>query len=102
MMSIMKATPLASRRISVADGVFAEIVLWRVPQPVRGSTHPFKYRLALVADGVCVLRYDNEAGKGDHRHRGDNEAPYRFLEVDALLADFESDVRNWLNENRRL
>lgn len=27
-----------------------------------------KYSLARVADGACVLRYDNEAGKGDHRH----------------------------------
>ena len=46
---------------------FVEIVVWRVDRPVRGSMHRFKYRLALVADLVCVLRYDNEAGKGDHR-----------------------------------
>ena len=25
--------------------------------------HGFKYRLALVADGICVLRYDNESGE---------------------------------------
>lgn len=24
-------------------------------------------------DGNCVLRYDNEAGKGDHKHIGDDE-----------------------------
>ena len=23
--------------------------------------------LAFVADGICVLRYDNEVGKGDHQ-----------------------------------
>ena len=25
----------------------------------------YKYRMALIEAGVCVLRYDNEAGKGD-------------------------------------
>ena len=28
-----------------------------VDRPVRGSIHRFKYRFALVADSVCVLRY---------------------------------------------
>jgi hypothetical protein len=46
----------------------ARTVVWQLPRPVRGSIHPFKYRLALVVDEICVLRYDNEAGKGDHRH----------------------------------
>ena len=68
---------------------FAEIVIWRLPRSVRGSTHRFKYRLALVVQGVCVLRYDNEAGEGDHRHMRDEEEAYfhgsehalgRFLE----------------------
>ncbi|EGG79231.1 hypothetical protein SXCC_00087 [Gluconacetobacter sp. SXCC-1] len=35
-----------------------EIVVWHVPVPVRGSAHRFKYRLAFVADGACVIRYD--------------------------------------------
>jgi len=98
----MRATSLISRRVAIADGVFAEIVLWLVPEPLKGSLHLYKYRLALVADGTCVLRYDNEAGKGDHKHIGDRELPYRFSNVDALLDDFRSDVRKWLNENDRV
>jgi hypothetical protein len=98
----MKATSLISRRVTVREDVFAEIVLWKVPEPVKGSQHPYKYRLALVAEGICVLRYDNEAGKGDHRHIGDREIPYQFIGVDSLLADFRSDARRWLDENRRL
>lgn len=62
----------------------------------------YKYRLALVADGNCVLRYDNEAGKGDHMHIGDRQLPYRFLSVDALLVDFGEQVRRWLDENGRV
>jgi hypothetical protein len=42
-----------------------------------------------------VLRYDNEAGKGDHRHVGTKEMPYVFVSVDSLLDDFLSDVAAW-------
>lgn len=36
--------------------------------PLPGSAHPFKYRLAFMVNGKCILRYDNERAKGDHRH----------------------------------
>jgi hypothetical protein len=98
----MKATPLVTRRVSVAEGVFVEIVLWLLPEPSRGSRHSYKYRLALVADGICVMRYDNEAGKGDHKHIGDREISYQFSDVDMLIADFHADVGAWLDENRRV
>ncbi len=74
---------------------FAEIVIWSVPAPVPGCTHAFKYSLALVADEICVLRYDNESGKGDHRHLGELEAPYRFVSLDRLLDDFQRDIEEW-------
>jgi hypothetical protein len=79
------------RRILSVDS-FVEIVVCRLPQPARSSTHRFKYRLALVEQGVCVLRYDNEAGKGGHRLIGDVEESYDFSTPEALLADFWTDV----------
>ena len=57
----------------------AELVAWRVPLSLRGSLHSYKYRFALIVNGVCVLRYDNEAGKGDHRHVGNREFAYDFV-----------------------
>ena len=36
--------------------------------------------------------YDNETGKGGHRHLGDEESPYVFVSVEALVADFLADV----------
>lgn len=45
-----------------------------------------------MVDGVCVVRYDNERGKGDHRHYGDLEETYAFISVEQLAADFEADV----------
>jgi hypothetical protein len=72
----------------LSEVAFAELVVWRVPAPVRGSAHEYRYRLALVVDGKCVLRYDNEPGKDDHRHIGDAEKRYRFKSAEHLLADF--------------
>ena len=74
---------------------FVEIVVWRLDRPVRGSIHRFKYRLALVADLKCVLRYDNEAGKGDHRRSGAAEKRYNFVDPETLLEDFWNDVEAW-------
>jgi hypothetical protein len=51
--------------------------------------------LAYVVAGECVLRYDNEAGKGDHRHVGSNEYSYPFHDPAQLLRDFWSDVDRW-------
>lgn len=84
----MRAELLIDERHVLSDNTFVEIVVWRVPRPVRGSRHRLKYRLALVRDGMCLLRYDNEAGKGDHRHLGDAERRYTFTDADSLLADF--------------
>lgn len=89
----MKVKALIDTRIVYAENAFAELVLWRLPQPLAGSTHRFKYRLAYVVAGECVIRYDNEAGKGDHRHIGKRESSYAFVDVDTLLADFQRDIR---------
>jgi hypothetical protein len=99
-MSNMKAQLLLDRRLVLAEDAFAELVLWQVPQPVRGSPHGYKYRLAYVVNEVCVLRYDNEAGRGDHRHYGGVESPTVFVDPEQLLADFWNDVTRWNDENR--
>lgn len=98
--SNMDAVELLRTRIVFSKNAFAELVLWRVPQPVRGSVHDFKYRLAYVVNQVCVVRYDNEAGKGDHRYFGEKESSYPFQGVDRLIADFQRDIGRWNNENR--
>ncbi len=48
------------------DGTVTEVVVWRLISPVPGCNHPFKYRFYFgLADGTCIVRYDNERGKGD-------------------------------------
>jgi hypothetical protein len=95
----MKATQILKSREVLDDGAgFVEMVVWLLPGPLEGSAHRYKYRLAYVVDEVCVLRYDNEAGKGDHRHIGANEFPYEFRGTRQLLADFWKDVKKWSAE----
>ena len=45
----------------------------------------FKYRLVFVRDGQRPVGYDNERGKGNHRHFGERELTYRFTDVDTLM-----------------
>lgn len=97
--SNMKAIQLVRTRITYSDIAFAELVLWQVPKPVDGSEHRFKYRLAYVVRSVCVLRYDNENGKGDHRHFGKRESVYKFNNPEQLIADFQQDIARWNDEN---
>jgi hypothetical protein len=96
----VKAIEVLRTRIAFSETAFAELVLWRVADPVAGSAHEFKYRLAYVVDGACVVRYDNETGKGDHRHFGAKESAYAFRTPEKLIADFERDIARWNRENR--
>lgn len=93
----MKARPLLHERQPLGSDRFVSLRVWSVPRPVLGSDHRYKYSLALIVGGVCVLRYDNEAGKGDHRHIGDTEEPYVFISTGRLLDDFWKDVDQWTN-----
>ena len=54
-----------------------------VSKPVPPSDHGFKYRLVYVVDGERVVGYDNEAGKGDHKHLGadETEVPFTFVSM---------------------
>lgn len=95
----MQATLLIRRRIAYSASSFAELVLWRLPKPVPGCTHSFKYRLAFVVRCECVLRYDNESGKGDHRYYKGTESFYAFETPDELLSAFQQDITRYRREN---
>lgn len=95
MITNMTAEPVLKERHVVSKEAYVELVVWRLASPVAGSRHGFKYRLAFVVNGRSVLRYDNERGKGDHKHIGEDEIPYTFTTPQALLDDFWNDVDNW-------
>ena len=95
--TLATATVLLHERVVLSDRACAEIRLLGVPEPDEGSAHWFKYSLAFVVDRACVLCYDNERGKGDHRHFPDGtEKDILFVGIDALLDDFWTDVDAWI------
>lgn len=77
---------------STYEGGIVEMVVWQVPQPVPPSEHPFKYRLVFIREGQRVVGYDNERGKGDHKHLAGREVTYKFVDIKTLMADFFRDV----------
>ena len=91
----MKASLVLDKRHVLSDNEFVDLVVWHSPSPASESHHEFKYRLALIVDGSCVVRDDNETGKGDHKHFGEVEVPYQFTSPEDLLRDFWKDVEKW-------
>ncbi len=87
-----KAVLIFEDRIDFEDGAILEMVVWRVPFPVPPSAHNLKYSLFYGRAGVRDVGYDNERGKGDHRHFGGAETPYEFETVERLFRDFAADV----------
>jgi hypothetical protein len=90
----MKATLIAKLNETRPDGIRIEVMIWQLPMPIRDRPHGIKYRLWAGRDGKSIVRYDNESGKGDHKHVGarEIEVPYQFVSVTQLMRDFLADV----------
>ena len=86
---------LIRRRVVVAPDAFVVVAVWRMPRRLSPSKYRFKYRLASVVAGECVVRYDNELHKGEHRHVAALESPYPVSTPDQLMADFNADLVRW-------
>lgn len=102
----MAAIPLIRFKEEFPDGSIVEIRVWRLPRSSDERPHGLKYSLFFGRRGERIVGYDNEAGKGDHRHYRERELPYAFSSLERLLADFEADIatermRNERDENPR-
>lgn len=94
----MDAILVMDRKTIDASGHITQIVVWEVPEPIEGSSHRYKYRCYFGRDGRRIVGYDNERGKGDHRHLGNREFAYDFRDIPTLVADFLKDVNEWLSK----
>lgn len=88
----MQARLIYRNKKKLASGAIAEEVVWKLPHPEPDRPHGYKYRLVYVRGGKRIVGYDNERGKGDHRHWRGSEERYQFVSLDRLLADFRADV----------
>ena len=88
----MKATLIFEDRMVYPDGAILEMCVWRLPERDVERPHGLKYSLFYGRGGERIIGYDNERGKGDHRHYRGVESPYYFSTVEQLAADFLNDV----------
>ena len=88
----MKAALITKFKTMTADGGVIELVVWKVPVPVPPTEHGYKYRAVYALDGVRIVGFDNERGKGDHCHLDGKEVPYTFVSMEQLVEDFISAV----------
>jgi Family of unknown function (DUF6516) len=90
----IKAKLLVHRKERNEDGHITEIRIWSVPV-TEHTLFGLKYSFVYIVNGVRVIGYDNERGKGDHRHNCGREFPYEFRSPSQLMSDFEDDIAAW-------
>lgn len=88
-----KASLIQDRKVVLATGHILQIRIWLLPKPTDERPHGLKYSLFFGRQGERIVGYDNELGKGDHRHYRNEQQPYAFSTIEKLIADFEADVR---------
>ena len=84
----MQAHLITKFKNMTPEGGVIELVVWKVQTPVPPTEHGFKYRAAYSLNGVRIVGFDNERGKGDHCHLDGKEVPYTFVSIDQLVEDF--------------
>ncbi|CBW76727.1 Hypothetical protein RBRH_01895 (plasmid) [Mycetohabitans rhizoxinica HKI 454] len=87
-----KATLLFEDRMVYPDGAILEMRIWRLPECDAERPHGLKYSLFYGQGSARIIGYDNERGKGDHRHYRDHEVPYVFSTAEQMVRDFLGDV----------
>ena len=88
----MKATRIFHDKALLPEGLVVEMTIWRLPGSNQERPHGLKYSLFCGRPGERLVCYDNERGKGDHRHVQGVESPYKFHSPERLIDDFLADV----------
>lgn len=90
----MEAVLLYRDKYIYGDGAIREMVIWQLSEQDSKRLHGLKYRLFYGYPGKCLVRYDNERGKGDHRHYSNREEVYEWVSVRQLVLDFKADIEH--------
>ena len=97
---VPSASLIENLKLVLDSGAIIQIRIWRLPRATRERPHRLKYSLFYGRPGERIIGYDNEAGKGDHRHYRDREEYYSFVSLERLIADFEADIRKEMADER--
>ena len=65
----MKAELILRQKEILDNGLVISMTVWKLPESNAERPHGIKYSFHCgTLDGKTIVRYDNEHGKGDHRH----------------------------------
>ena len=95
----MKAIRIFYDKTVFPDGSIVEMTIWQLPRPTQERPHGLKYSLFYGGHGGRIVGYDNESGKGEHKHIREVETRYPWIDVETMVADFLADVERIRNEH---
>ena len=95
----MKAVKIFYDKAILPDGATVQMTIWQLPRSTQERPHGLKYSLFYGGQDDCIVGYDNESGKGDHKHIRDVQTRYKFVNVEAMVTDFLADVERIRNEH---
>ena len=95
----MKAVRIFYDKTVLPDGAIVQMTIWKLPRSTQERPHGLKYSLFYGGPDGRIVGYDNESGKGDHKHIRDVETRYRFIDVETMVADFLADVERATHGN---
>lgn len=92
--TIMKAVLILDTKTVLADDRIIQRRVWKLPRATSERQYGLKFSLYCGKSGLTIVRYDNETGKGAHRHIGPQEieSTYKFVSLTQLLNDFHQDI----------
>ncbi len=93
----MAASLVFHEKIIQGDGSIVEMKIWRVSKTAK-YPEGYRYSLFLVKEGKVLVGYDNHHPKGHHRHHGDKQEPYLFMNIEKLVHDFSEDRKRMSHE----
>lgn len=95
----MNAKRIFYDKAVLPDGCILEMTIWQLPAASPERQHGLKYSMFYGREGERIVGYDNERGKGDHKHIREAETRYKFVNVEKLVADFLADVEKIRGEH---
>jgi len=87
----MQAKKLAHEKYVTEQGDIIEVVIWEVPKS-HHFPHGVKYRMAYIHENKRTFGYDNERGKGHHKHLFGQEKQIEFESWEKLVKQFRNQV----------
>ena len=95
----MKAVRIFYDKTVLPDEAIVQMTIWQLPRSTQERPHGLKFSLFYGGPDGRIVGYDNESGKGDHKHIRDVETRYKFIDVETMVADFLADVERIRNEH---